>query len=109
MGASRLERVEPHGGSPGWQSSSTAHWIFGAQVGLAEEHLRGDITGLPNRHQAVQRDRLLHRKPLSQTGPMWMPLRPPACQNQPGFGVAVLNCLQEVKIRPIWTALSSLK
>ncbi len=23
----------------------------------------------------------------------WMPLRPPACQNQPSFGLTVMNCL----------------
>jgi hypothetical protein len=38
-----------------------------------------------------------------------MQLRLPAHQNQPGFGVVILNCLQELKIRPIWTALSGLK
>ncbi len=33
----------------------------------------------------------------------------PARLNHPGFDVAVLNCLQELKIRPTWTALSGLK
>jgi hypothetical protein len=41
--------------------------------------------------------------------PMWTPLMSPACQNQLGFGMAVLNCLQELKNRPIQTALRGLK
>ncbi len=28
MGASRLERAEPHGGSPGWQLYLTACWTY---------------------------------------------------------------------------------
>jgi hypothetical protein len=42
-------------------------------------------------------------------GPMWTPLRPPACQNHPGLGMAVSNCSQELKNRHNWTTLSSLK
>jgi hypothetical protein len=38
-----------------------------------------------------------------------MPSRPPARQNQNGFGVAVLNCMREFKNRPFWIAPSGLK
>jgi hypothetical protein len=32
-----------------------------------------------------------------------------ASQNHFGFGVTVLNCMQELKNRPFWTELSGLK
>ncbi len=50
-----------------------------------------------------------HRPVYFNREPTWTPSRPPARQNHTGFGVAVLNCMQEFKNRPFWTAPSGLK
>ncbi len=66
------------------------------------------LEGVEPHGQFTVIDEFIARGYLNQ-GPIWMPLWPPACQNHPDFGMAVLNCLQKLKNRPIWTALSSLK
>ncbi len=123
QGPTWREHAEPFGGSPGWHSGPSARGPRGAGRGAPTVHwgstpghqwgghkVNGShTTGACWAPQAVHWDRFFHRTSLLNRGPMWMPLRPPAFQNQPGFGMEVLNCLQELKIRPIWTTLSCLK
>jgi hypothetical protein len=110
MGASRLERAEPHGGSPGWQLYLTAHWTYrwgpawdwkgartcgGSTPGSrwAAESEWGHVTGARWAPRAVHRDRWLHYMLLAQLEPTWTPSRPPARQDYTGCWVAELNCL----------------
>jgi hypothetical protein len=60
----------------------------------------GHATGACWAPQAVHRDRRLHCTCYFNRGPKWTPSRPPARRNQTGYGVAVLNCMQEFKNRP---------
>jgi hypothetical protein len=69
----------------------------------------GHATGACWAPWAVHRDRWLHCACYFNHGPTWTPSRPPARQNHTGFGVAVLNCMQEFKNRPFWTAPSGLR
>ncbi len=52
--------------------------------------------------RAVFRDRWLHCTCCLNQGPAWTPSRLPACQNHTGFGMVVLNCMQEFKNRPFY-------
>jgi hypothetical protein len=119
MGASRLECAEPHGGSPGQENFFMACWTlcwgptwdWQAQHGAANGQPKvngGHTTGACGAPRAVHRDRWLHWACYFNRGPTWTPSGPPACQNHTGFGVAVLNCLQEIKNIPFWTAPSGL-
>jgi hypothetical protein len=69
----------------------------------------GHATGVCWAPRALHWDRRLHCACYFNRGPTWKPSRPPARQNHTGFGVAVLNCMQEFKNRPFWTAPSGLK
>ncbi len=69
----------------------------------------GHVTGACWAPRAVHRDRWLHCACCFNRGPMWTPSRPLERQNHTGFCVAVLNCMQEIKNRPFWTAPSGLK
>ncbi len=127
MGASRLERAEPHGGSP---EKRTTSWL---DAGLYAGGLRGtgrDGTYMEAQHRvadgqpkvngghatgacwaprAVHRDRRLHCACYFNRVPTWTPSRPPTRHSHSSFGVTVLNCVQELKNRPFWIALSGLK
>ncbi len=83
------------GSTPGWQ------WAVKSE--------RGPATGACWAPRAVHRDRQPHHTCYLNWGPMWMPSRPPVCQNHTDFGVAVLNCMQEIKNKPLRTAPSGLK
>jgi hypothetical protein len=126
MGASRLERAEPHGSPPGQENYFMAHWTlcWGPTWDSERGHIRGGSTpgsrwaaesewGPRNRSvlspTAVHRDRGLHCTCYLNRGPTWTPSRPPARQNHSGFGVAVLNCMRKLKNRPFWTAVSGLQ
>jgi hypothetical protein len=86
-------------------------------VGLEMEHVHGGSTpgrqwepeselGQPKKERAEpnHRDRRLHRTLLSQRRAHVDAIELPTHQNHTGFGVAVLNCIQELKNRPFWTA-----
>ncbi len=119
MRASRLERAEPHGGSPRRQISSTACWTFcwgpmwdwkgstylelntGMSMGGRKWTRTTRLEGAEPQGQITRIDEFITCHYLNR-GPMGMLLRPPAHQNNPDFCVAVFNCLQELKNRPIW-------
>jgi hypothetical protein len=114
MGASRLEHSEPHGCSPGWLSSFTARWTFswglawdykGSKYMKAQHWAGGHATGACWAPRAVHRDRWLHRRLLPQLGAYVDDINA-ASMPEPTW---VLNCLQELKIRHVWTTLSGLK
>jgi hypothetical protein len=125
MGASWLQHVAP------WRLTGmadlfhcTMDLLLGARMGQEGEHVRRlntwptmggrKWTGAirqkcaePHR-QFTGIDDCIAGRYLNR-GPTWMPLRPPACHSHLGFGVVVLNCLQELKNMPIWTTLSGLR
>jgi hypothetical protein len=104
MGASRLERAEPHGSSPGWQLYLTAQWTFcwGPAWGWKARHRAANVrpkvngghaTGACWAPRAMHWDRRLNRTLLPPLWPTRMPSRQLACQNHTSYGVAVLNCM----------------
>jgi hypothetical protein len=117
MRASRLEHAEPHSGSPGQENYFMAHWTlrWGPAWDWKGEHVSGGST--PGHQWAAENERGAtrqeHAEPhgqftgidtsshvLLQRGPTWMPSRLPACQNHTGFGMVVLNRMQEFKNGP---------
>jgi hypothetical protein len=129
MGATRLERAEPHGSSPGRKFCFTAHWTFikwahvGWKGGMYVERTfdirvpirrlkvnGGHATGTcwaPGQFTWI--DNFTTCCHCLKRGPTWDASRPPAHQDHPGDDVVALNCLLELKNRPTWTALSGLK
>jgi hypothetical protein len=126
MGASRLERAKPHGGSPGQENYSCQHaglfagglrgtgrgartwrlntgppmgsrkWIGATRQERAEPH--GQFTGI---------DDFIARATSTEVPRGRHRGRQHA--NHTGFGMAVLNCTQKDKNRPFWTLPSGLK
>ncbi len=103
-----------------WLACWTLHW--GPTWDWERWHVRGGSTpnGQPKVNgghatgacwapRAVHRDRRLHCACYFNRGPTWTASRPPTRQSHSGFGVAVLNCVQEFKNRPFWIASSGLK
>jgi hypothetical protein len=127
MGASRLECASPTA-PPGWQLYLTACWTFGrgGRVGLEGEVWRtymearhgaangrpkvngGHVTGACWAPRAVHRDRRIH----CTCHLYWDPRgchRGHQHTKPAGYGVGVLNCMQELKNRPFRTATNGLK
>ncbi len=124
MGAPTTGVCEPHGGSPGWQllpRCTLDLWLV-ARVGLWGEHVHGHLTpgrGWPKVNgghatgacwapRAVNWDRRLHCMCHLYCDPRG---RHQGCQHAKpsGYGVAVLNCMKELKNRPFRTATRGLK